>query len=254
MKYLGMEVSFEIIEQEEEDADGESKVSQFLRHERFIDWVPLLADRGIKILLWDQTWSFGFKKREDGKLEVYHRGDRFKGPWPIRLVIFFHQRYVLWACEKFINGKSFGTEDIDKQQEELANIPLHVYREFFAKLHREKEKQIESRSNDPSVNPEELGKEKADLEKLKLLSEQDQSSIAVAKRPMPASFGASNRSVKIIVKDPATQEALESAMKDAKGNRAVNAAVKDLAKNPDLNFYKRSETKSKKKKVVEVTE
>merc|ERR1711907_350281 len=187
MKYLGMEVSFEIIEHEEE-IDGEDKVTSFLRHERFIDWMPLLNDLGVKLLLWDQTWSFGFDRREDGKFEVYHHGDRFHGPWPIRLAIALHHRYVLWACEKFINGASFGTDDIDKQQEELACVPLAVYKQFFAKLQKEKERAIEVQSNDPSCTPADVAKAKEGLEKLKMLSEAQSSTISIAKRRIPGSF------------------------------------------------------------------
>ena len=51
VKSLGMDVSFEIIQQEEE-IDGETKPTSFMRHERFIDWVPLINDWfNIKIML-----------------------------------------------------------------------------------------------------------------------------------------------------------------------------------------------------------
>ena len=58
--------------------------------------------------------------------QVHHRGEKFYGPWPVRLAISLHQRYVLWACDKFINSPAFGTGDIDRQEEELATIPLAV--------------------------------------------------------------------------------------------------------------------------------
>ena len=60
-----MEVSFEIIQQEEE-IDGEDVITHFCRYERFIDWVPILSEFGKKILLWDQTWKFEFDRLEDG--------------------------------------------------------------------------------------------------------------------------------------------------------------------------------------------
>ena len=129
VRLLGMDVSFEITQQEEE-IDGETKPTSFMRHERFIDWVPLFADWGYKQLLWDQTWTYGFDRLEDGTIEVYHRGENFKGPWPIRMVVFLHQKYVIWACEKFINGDAFGSEDLDRQQEQLACMPLHIFRNF----------------------------------------------------------------------------------------------------------------------------
>merc|ERR1712151_705045 len=101
-----MDVSFEILEQEGEDANGNTVLTAFTRHERFIDWFPLLADMGLKILLWDQTWNYGFTKNEDGTYEVFHHGENFYGPWPVRLIVFLHQRYVLWACERYINGEA----------------------------------------------------------------------------------------------------------------------------------------------------
>jgi hypothetical protein len=84
VQLVGMEVSFEIIETEIETADGETVVASFSRHERFINYVPLLPDLfGIKILLWDQTWDFGYNRLADGRLEVHHKGEKFHGPWPV---------------------------------------------------------------------------------------------------------------------------------------------------------------------------
>jgi len=107
---LGMEAVFEILE-EEEEVDGENRRKSFKRHERFLDYVPILADFGVKILLWDQTWTYGFRRLENGKLEVYHKGEYFYGPWPVRVIVFFHQRYVLWACGKFINNEAFANDE-----------------------------------------------------------------------------------------------------------------------------------------------
>jgi hypothetical protein len=106
VKKLGMEAVFEILEEEE---DGERKT--FKRHERFLDYVPFLADMGIKWLLWDQTWTYGFKRLDNGKVRVYHKGEYFYGPWPVRIVVFFHQRYVLWACRKFICNEAFANDE-----------------------------------------------------------------------------------------------------------------------------------------------
>lgn len=139
VKYLGMEVSFEIIQQEEE-IDGEDVVTYFCRHERFIDWMPIVSEFGRKILLWDQTWKFEFRRLEDGMYEVMHKCTKFYGPFPIRIIIWFHQRYVLWACEKYINGTDFGDEeaDADKQQAIIQNIPAHTVSEFITTLTNEK--------------------------------------------------------------------------------------------------------------------
>ena len=75
VKYVGMEVSFEIIEEEDEDEDI---VVSFSRHERFKNYVPLLADMGIKIRLWDQTWNYGYKVR--GVPECYSRCEHAPRP------------------------------------------------------------------------------------------------------------------------------------------------------------------------------
>jgi len=245
VKLLGMEVSFEIIEQEGESADGEMKVVSFMRHERFIDWVPLLKDLGIDIMLWDQTWVFGFNRHKDGTVEVYHRGERFSGPWLIRLIVFFHQSYVLWACEKYINGDAFGSDDIDRQQEQLANIPRHVWRNFVARVRAEKEKTLEAQRKDPLQGGEAIAKTTAELEKLKDLSAGDPS-ICVAKRPIKRSVskrGDNASSTKLVVGDAATQEALQSAMEDAKGNLAIGDAVRELVESPELQFEKRTLTR-----------
>jgi hypothetical protein len=117
VKTLGMEVSF-VITDEEEEVDGEN-IRHFKRYERFTDFVPLLNEWGHKFLLWDQIWTYGMKCRPDGTTEIYHHGHDFYGPWPIRLIIWAHQRYVIWACERLINSPAFGTEDDDYWSEKM---------------------------------------------------------------------------------------------------------------------------------------
>jgi hypothetical protein len=130
VKRLGMEAVFEILEEEEENEDGENQRKSFKRHERFLDYVPFLADLGFKILLWDQTWTYGFRRLDNGKLQVYHKGEYFYGPWPIRVLVFFHQRYVLWACEKFINNEAFANEEdgADERREKRLECMLMAAR------------------------------------------------------------------------------------------------------------------------------
>lgn len=241
VKHLGMEVSFEIIEQEEE-IDGETKLTSFKRHERFIDWVPFLNDFGIKQMLWDQTWVYGFNRLEDGTVEVYHHGEKFQGPWPIRLIVFLHQYYVLWACEKYINGSSFGTEDLDKQQEELACMPLHVFKQFIGKLRAEKKKSLEALKNDPNPDPQAIAKAEETLGQLEALSKRDTSTISVARRAGATGSVASPMSVKVIAGDAMTEKILTSTMTDTRGNKdkAVNAAVVEVAQHPEMEFKPRS--------------
>jgi hypothetical protein len=131
VKHLGMEVSFEIIKQEDE-IDGEEVLTHFCRHERFIDWVPFLNEMGTKLMLWDQTWKFEFDRLESGEYQVTHRCTKFAGPFPVRFIVWLHQKYVIWACEKYINKTDFGHEDadIDQQQAIIANIPVHLANEY----------------------------------------------------------------------------------------------------------------------------
>ena len=56
--------------------------------------MPFLNEWGRKILLWDQTWKFEMNRLEDGRYEVKHVCTKFQGPFPIRLIIWLHQRYV----------------------------------------------------------------------------------------------------------------------------------------------------------------
>jgi len=112
---LGMEASF-VITEEEEEIDGQNVRTSFKRYERFLDYVPILHDYGTKILLWDQTWTFGFRRLEDGRYEVYHTGHSFWGPWPVRIIIHLHQRYLLWACKDLMTSKWFASEADDAME------------------------------------------------------------------------------------------------------------------------------------------
>jgi hypothetical protein len=152
VKTLGMEVSFEIIKQEEE-IDGEEVITHFCRHERFIDWVPILNELGTKLMLWDQTWKFEFDRLESGEYQVTHKCTKFSGPFPVRLVVWFHQKYVIWACEKYINKTDFGIEDadIDYQQQIIANIPVHLAKEYTGVDTMKQRKDILAMQEDPNA-------------------------------------------------------------------------------------------------------
>jgi len=252
---LGMEVSFEIIETEEE-IDGEEVITSFIRHERFVDWVPLLNEIGYKIRLWDQTWKYGFERLPDGTYEVYHSCESYKGPWPIRVIVVLHQRYVAWACQRFINGDSFGTEDpdTDAQQEELANIPADVVKRFLHKLQAEKEHALESKRKMRGYCAVALKKEEAALAKLKEVAKKAGSKVKLAKRRIEHPFGLSAAAKKkLVVGDADTQAVISEAMKEAKGNHAVKAAVDELLKHPDLEWSDRK-TASKVKTSPEAAE
>jgi hypothetical protein len=152
VKTLGMEVSFEIIKQEEE-IDGEEVLTHFCRHERFIDWVPILNELGTKWMLWDQTWKFEFDRLENGDYQVSHTCTKFSGPFPVRLIVWLHQKYVIWACEKYINNTDFGHEDadIDYQQQIAGNIPVHLAKEYAGVDTMQQRKDIAAMYEDPNT-------------------------------------------------------------------------------------------------------
>jgi hypothetical protein len=152
VKHLGMEVSFEIIKQEEE-VDGEEVLTHFCRHERFIDWVPILNEMGTKLMLWDQTWKFEFDRLENGDYEVTHKCTKFAGPFPVRMIVWLHQKYVIWACEKYINKTDFGSEDadLDQQQAIIGNIPKHLVKEYSGVDTMKQRKDIQAMYEDPNT-------------------------------------------------------------------------------------------------------
>jgi hypothetical protein len=233
VKFLGMEVSFEVIQQEEE-IDGEDVVTSFCRHERFIDWVPILSEFGKKILLWDQTWKFEFNRLEDGDYEVRHVCTRFLGPFPIRIIIWFHQRYVLWACEKYINGTDFGDEeaDMDKQQAIMANIPAHAVNEFISTLAAEKAKKVDAMRNDRMAEYQKLEEAERELKALRKWMYNPASDMKLLKRNVstPGAVGAKQSNTQLVVGDKQAQEAVAVAMRDAKSNKAISSALQDLEK------------------------
>ncbi|EOD07238.1 hypothetical protein EMIHUDRAFT_350878 [Emiliania huxleyi CCMP1516] len=79
--YQSMEISFTL--EEEEDDDG--VVGFFQKRERFKNFIPLTS-----FLLWDQVQCYGYKRREDETVEVFHRVEA---------------RYVIWATERHINSR-----------------------------------------------------------------------------------------------------------------------------------------------------
>jgi hypothetical protein len=116
---LGMDVAF-VISEEEEEIDGVMVKTSFKRWERFVDYIPFIEDS--KTMLWDQTWTFGFRRLPDGRTEVYHEGHDFQGPWPVRIIIHLHQKFVLWACQNYVNSKAFGSEEDDAMEEREAHL------------------------------------------------------------------------------------------------------------------------------------
>jgi hypothetical protein len=132
-----IQISFDITEREVQTADGETVVGFFNKRERFKNVVPFT-----NILLWDQVQNYGFHRHEDGTIEVHHHGEHFHGPWPVRLLVQLHSKYVIWATEKHINSPIFGSDDVEAVEAQRENIPLYVMNEFVAELRAQQEKAI----------------------------------------------------------------------------------------------------------------
>lgn len=134
-------------EEGECEADEQSKkdgkpynVSFFNKAERFHDVVPFFG-----ITLWDMVQNFGFHERSDGTVEVYHQGELWYGPWPLRLLFHIHARYVIWATQRFVESSMFASEDYMEEAEEVRkNIPVHVMNEFIGTLVSQVESNLSS--------------------------------------------------------------------------------------------------------------
>jgi len=99
-----------------------------------VNWIPLTH-----FVLWDQVQCYGFKYLNAGKVEVFHRGEYFNGPYLVRLGILLHAKYVIWATEKHINSKLFATDDLEAQHEQRGNIPAYVLHQFLDSLGSQKQ-------------------------------------------------------------------------------------------------------------------
>jgi len=143
------ETSFQLTEEEEVLDDGSSCVGFFNRHETFKNYFPFT-----KILIWDTTWDFGYKRLGDGTTEVFHRGTRFYGPFPTRLLMFLHWTVVGYLVEKHVNSAAFGSGDVDAVEAQLANVPKHLLQQYVASLRGEVEKKaVPLRARTLSMHP-----------------------------------------------------------------------------------------------------
>merc|ERR1719282_179007 len=85
---------------DEYDEDAE-RTSWFNKREQFKNTI-------FGITLWDMWINYGFTTLPDGRTEVYHQGESFKGYSPplsllMMLVFRIHARYMVWAAEHHIN-------------------------------------------------------------------------------------------------------------------------------------------------------
>lgn len=191
----------------------------------------------MKVLLWDQTWKYEFRRVEAGRVEVRHHATRFRGPWPVGLAVLLHQRYVLWACERYLNSDVFGSEDSDAQQEYLARVPLRTVQAFLRQLRDEKARALEAQRKDPRETAAAVARTEAQLDTLARL-EQAPPPVAVARRAVAAAGALDAASLKLVA-GAEMHEVLAAAREDARRNAAVGAAVDTLRSAPELEFQQR---------------
>jgi len=141
-----MQVSMDFEEGEGDDClpDKPDVVGFFNKRERFLDllWTPFG-----NITLWDMLVDFGYHKRRDGLVEVYHTGVSFYGPWVIRLLFHVHARYVIWATEQYVNSPHFGdTDNLEKAMHTRENVPGWVMNQFLENVSSDLEKVVEAKN------------------------------------------------------------------------------------------------------------
>lgn len=133
-----MEVSMDFTEGPENDT-----VAMFNKRESFLDASAIFPG----VVYWDMVQNFGYHRKKDGTCEVYHHGEHYRGPFPIRILFTVHAKYVAWATEKHVNSPSFGAEDDEGEEQEerqRRDIPLYVFKEF---LHTLKEDVLKARAH-----------------------------------------------------------------------------------------------------------
>jgi hypothetical protein len=233
-----IQISFDITEREVETESGETVVGFFNKRERFKNVVPFT-----NLLLWDQVQNYGFRRLPDGTIEVNHHGERFHGPWPVRLLVQLHARYVIWATEKHINSPLFGTDDIEAVEAQRENIPYYVMNEFVKDLRVQQEKAIAEntlkqdaahKANELKSVQDEFAAEKrqlvATLAKLRELEAKaatlDGASLEVSTKSRNAQKGLRRQSTIINLSDQGAKDAIQSALNDI-GNSAGGRAALD---------------------------
>jgi len=94
----------------------------FKRNERYIREFPILTWLGCKDF--NHSWTYAFRSLEDGSIEVCHHCHEINGPWPLKVMCWFHQWYVLATCESLINSDAFGKDDLEHDEEDLFDSRL----------------------------------------------------------------------------------------------------------------------------------
>jgi len=104
---MGFEVSMVFT-----DGENEGVTSWFNKREVFQEKIGPFT-------LIDMVTNFGFRALPDGRVQVYHQGESFYGPWIVRLLFEAHARYVWRATAHHVNKHAFTSEsDEDEEIEE----------------------------------------------------------------------------------------------------------------------------------------
>lgn len=179
--------------------------------------------------MWDQIQCYGYNRRDDGKVEVFHRGESFHGPLPVRLLVQLHARYVIWATSKHINSPAFGSGDLEVQEHQRANVPLHVLGEFVNRLIVAQRVAIESGRLAAGADTD---KAEETLRALKRLREHPTAAYV-------QTSGRLQRSVsRLEVADPKSQAAIDAVLANMsqtrKGQAAAVKAIEELISHPEI--------------------
>ena len=59
--------------------------------------------------MWDTTWNFGYKRLSNGTCEVFHSGEYFYGPFPVRIGMYLHWQLIGYLVQKHVNSPAFGS-------------------------------------------------------------------------------------------------------------------------------------------------
>jgi len=235
----GMEVSM-AFDEGEIDTTGDGKpdtIAYFNKRERFKDWAPFLP-KYMEVVFWDLTQNFGYTQRADGTCEVYHHGETFYGPFPIRFIFTMHAAYVAWATKRYIQRPEFG--DIDKADEnhhDRRNIPKDVFNEFLDGLISGVEK-TKAENESKGLN---TAKQEETLKELKAATKNRK--LKTYATVYSAGKDAAPHKVQVETDDPKVQAAIRAAMgsKDKEGGEALSrmlsaseVMMKDLKKQQEL--------------------
>lgn len=209
----------------EEDTTGDGvadTISWFNKRESFHDASPIG-----NFTLWKMTQNFGYHRLHDGRCEVYHNGEYFRGLFPIRLLFEIHAAYVAWATERFINSDEFGSEELEDEAEIYRqNIPKQVFHDFILSLTQEVQS-LKDAETAKGASGDELD---ATIEKLKELSKDDRKT-NLAHFTTLRRHNSSFTKLKLVVDDAEMQQTIGKALKqvgESKGKAAPVDAVNNL--------------------------